>query len=229
MNTIVQTPANNLEKSLDFYKTLNFKVLSEEAPIMVTDGKVILEINTEKTARAGVKLFRDSWTGIVVELEKLTTVVKIEKGYLLSDSSGVWIYLIESTGPSNSEANDQSFSVLGGYAGVSMETISIENSMKIWEVLGFSKTMGAPEQGWVAMANEEGFGVSFMKPLNCPHLFFNPSLTYFNGKKNMKVIQKVRELNIPITEEVTVFNKEGIVDNIIIRDPGGFGFFLFSD
>ena len=68
-----------------------------------------------------------------------------------------------------------------------------------------------------------------MKTGSCPHLFFNPSLTYFNGAKNLSIIQQIKTLQIPITEEITHFNKEGIVDNIIIRDPGGLGFFLFSD
>jgi len=54
-------------------------------------------------------------------------------------------------------------------------------------------------------------------------------LTYFNGKQNLEVIEKIRNNAIPITEEITHFNKEGIVDNIIIRDPGGYGFFIFSD
>ena len=44
----------------------------------------------------------------------------------------------------------------------------------------------------------------------CPHLFFNPSLTYFNGKEgNPKVITAVRDAGIPITEEITHFNREG--------------------
>jgi len=54
-------------------------------------------------------------------------------------------------------------------------------------------------------------------------------LTYFNGKQNLKVIEQIRNNGISITEEITHFNKEGIVDNIIIRDPGGYGFFIFSD
>jgi hypothetical protein len=63
-----------------------------------------------------------------------------------------------------------------------------------------------------------------MKPFSCPYLFYNPSLTFFNGKENNpKVIQKVRDL----TEEITAFNTEGIVNNVIIRDPGGFGLFVF--
>jgi hypothetical protein len=54
-------------------------------------------------------------------------------------------------------------------------------------------------------------------------------MTYFNGGNNMAVIGKIRSARIPIAEEITHFNKEGIVDNIIIRDPGGYGFFVFND
>jgi hypothetical protein len=90
--------------------------------------------------------------------------------------------------------------------------------------LGFSKTIGEIEQGWVGYANEDG-----MKANICPYLFFNPSATYFNGPNNLKIIEQIRDINIPITEEIMGFNKKGIVDNIIIRDSGRLGFFLFSD
>ena len=73
------------------------------------------------------------------------------------------------------------------------------------------------------------FTITLMKPMTCPHLFFNPSMTYFNGKKNLSIIEKIRQLNIPIAEEITHFNNEGIADNMIIRDPGGYGFFIFND
>jgi hypothetical protein len=89
--------------------------------------------------------------------------------------------------------------------------------------------MGNYEKPYMSL-DLDGFSINLMKPNICPHLFFNPSFTFFNGKEgNPKVIAKVRELGIPIAEEITHFNKEGIVDNIIIRDPGGFGFFLFND
>lgn len=76
---------------------------------------------------------------------------------------------------------------------------------------------------------DDGFVISLMKPFSCPHLFFNPSMTYFNGKDNLAVIRKIREAGIPITQEITAFNTEGIADNVILRDPGGYGFFVFND
>jgi len=97
------------------------------------------------------------------------------------------------------------------------------------ELLPLVQTMGGVEQGWIGLTNDSSFNISIMNALACPHVFFNPSLSYFNGKNNLDIIAKIRAKEIPIAEEVTVFNKEGIVDNIILRDPGGFGFFIFSD
>ena len=229
MNTILQTPTNDLSQSIDFYKKLNFKVLSAENPTLVTDGKAIIEINPDRFARAGVKFYKSDWSSTVEQLQKTTNVLTIENGYLLSDRSGVWIYLMESNSTVNFDLSEVENSTLGNFAGLSLETTDIQKSIEVWEILGFSKTMGSVEQGWVAYENPDKMGVSFMQPNSCPHLFFNPSMTYFNGKENLSIIAKIREAGIPITEEITHFNKEGIVDNIIIRDPGGYGFFIFSD
>ena len=89
--------------------------------------------------------------------------------------------------------------------------------------------MGNIEQGWVVFQNEEKATVSFMMPNSCPHLFFNPSLNYFNGKNNLAVIEKIKKAEISFTEEITHFNSNGMVDNVIVRDEGGLGFFVFSD
>ncbi len=228
MKTIIQTPTNDLENSLEFYRKLGFTLVSEKGNVF-TDGKALISINADRFARAGLKLFNANWKEAVAELEKLTTVLKIEQGYLLNDSSGMWIYLIEQEEGIDFTLAESSTSVLGNYAGLSLECIAIEESIKIFKILGFAHSSGAIEQGWVSLSNEDGVGISIMVPNSCPHLFFNPSLTYFNGGKNDVVINKVRELEIPITEEITQFNAEGIVDNIIIRDPGGFGFFVFND
>lgn len=229
MPAIVQTPTNKLENSIDFYSTLGFKKIDAEGLHLFTDGKVIVQINPERSARAGIKLFKSSWS---IEQQRLSTfvnVTKITDGYLLSDASGVWIYLVELEPTWKAGKSDTSFSVLGNHSGLSLETTDMKRSGAIYEALGFTVAFGDFEQPWATLILGD-FGISLMKPNICPHLFFNPSFTYFNGKEgNPKVIAKVRELGIPIAEEITHFNKEGVVDNIIIRDPGGFGFFLFND
>ncbi len=228
-NTIIHTPANHLTESVSFYQKLEFEVLSASSPTLVSDGKVVIEINPDRYARAGVKMYAPSWEKMVPLLEEHTAVSKTDEGYLLSDLSGVWIYLVEGNNPHQSLLQEISTSVLGNCAGLSLETTDFVRSLAIWKILGFTKITGTIEQGWVSCQNDDEMTISIMKPNTCPHLFFNPSLTYFNGENNLSIIDKIRALNIPITEEITFFNKEGIVDNIIIRDPGGYGFFLFSD
>jgi hypothetical protein len=227
METVIQTPTPKLEQSRDFYTRLGFADLSYGDKHYFADGKVLLEINPNRFARAGLKLYRDSWTEEVAALHKITAVQKTEEGYLLADPSGTWIYLLEDQ--LELDLKSAPPSALGEIAGMSLETLDMPKSAEILTVLGFQQTIGSPEQGWVVYANADGLGVSLMKPHACPHLFFNPSLTYFNGGKNLPVIANIRARGIAITEEITLFNEEGIVDNVIIRDPGGLGFFVFND
>lgn len=229
MQAIAHTPTNKLENSIDFYQKLGFKKIDAKKAVLFTDGKLVIEINPERYARAGIKLFKSSWTVEVEKLGSLASVNIIPNGYLLSDASGVWIYLIEGEPTWIAETAASSFSALGNYSGLSLETTDMKRSGAIYEALGFTIAMGNYEQPYMSF-DFNGFGVSLMKPNICPHLFFNPSFTYFNGKEgNPMVIEKVRALQIQMAEEITHFNKEGIVDNIIIRDPGGYGFFLFND
>lgn len=229
MNTIIQTPTSNLQRSLDFYKKLNFTSISSEQEQLLTDGSVVVEINAERIARAGIKLYSTTWEDTISLLKDTHTITDITDGYLLSSPSGVWVYLLERAESENIDLSGFKKSVLGNFAGVSLETTAIKDSIQFWNILGFEQTMGSIEAGWICLANKDGMSISLMVPLMCPHLFFNPSLTYFNGKDNLNIIQEIRNRSIPITEEITHFNKEGVVDNIIIRDPGGLGFFIFSD
>lgn len=224
MRTLLQTPANDFEASLRFYSKLNFSVIAEENPTIVSDGTSCIEISTNRFARTGIKLLRPSWKGIVNKLEEKTPVKPIDGGYLLSDTGGTWIYLIEQTEGLKIELPD-STSVLGNSVGISLETPSIKQSAEIWMTLGFARS----SEEWPSFTNEDGVIITLYEPNCCPHLFYNPSLTYFNGDKNTQIIEYIRTQEIPIIEEITYFNEEGIVDNIVLRDPAGLGFFVFND
>ncbi len=226
---VIHTPTNSLQESIDFYSTLGYKVISDENPALVCNGQSVIEINPSRYARAGVKMYRKSWRNEVAQLKGLTELYPIEGGHILNDLNGCWIYLMDQEVDYSAHVGDSSFAVTGNFMGLSLESANMAKSLEIWQILGFSAIMGTVESGFLIIQNQEGFSVSLMKPLTCPHLFFNPSMTFFNGAKNLGIIEQIRKLNIPITEEITVFNKEGLVDNIIIRDPGGFGFFIFSD
>ncbi len=229
MTVIVHTPTNHLEQSLGFYKKLQYKNLTEENANILTDGHAIIEINPDRYARAGLKIYKQSWAKEIVALEKLTTVHKLAEGHLVNDFNGCWIYLMEGEMNPAPDLAGKSTGLTGNFQGMSLESSDMARSVEVWEALGFSIKMGTVENGFLLLDNQEGFTISLMKPQTCPHLFFNPSLTFFNGENNIKVIENIRKAGIQIAEEITHFNKEGIVDNIIIRDPGGLGFFIFSD
>ncbi len=226
---IFQTPTPNLLNSIDFYKKAGFQVLSESHPTIVSDGKAVMEINPDRYARAGLKMYAESWEKEANELAQHYSFCKIEDGYLLSDPGGVWVYLIETSAPPSYSADENTSCLFGNSMGLSLECVSMANSCNFYEGLGFKLAQGTVDSGWIVLTHNSGFSISLMKPNTCPHLFFNPSLTYFNGGKNDVIIPKIREAGIPITEEITHFNPNGEVDNVIIRDPGGFGFFVFND
>lgn len=226
MSLIIQTPTPNLTESISFYKSLGFTQLEDSN--CFTDGKSIIEINTDRFSRPGIKLYGKSWKEKVAELKKITKVVKTKHSYLLGDTSGTWIYLIESEIPVSIPDNCES-SLFGNNQGVSIETVDIETTAKVWNNIGFTTKYGSPEQGWISMVNESGISINLMTPNCCPHLFLNPSISFFNGANNPEIIQQIRKTGIPIKEEITHFNEKGEVDNIIMSDPGNIGFFIFND
>ncbi len=226
---VVQTCTANLATSKDYYQRLGFTLLSEEKPTLFTDGKFLLEINPENTARTGLKLYRKDWTNIIELLKKITAIVPFEGGHLVSDPNGVKVYLMDGEMKGTYKLDGESSAIPGNFAGLSIEAVDVAKTVDFWKILGYKKTMGGIEQGWITFENGSAVGISIMKPMMCPHLFFNPGLTFFNGGKNLPIIEKIRAASIPIAEEITVFNKEGLVDNVILCDAGGLGFFVFND
>jgi len=227
MKTHIITPTPNITDSIAFYEDLQFSITPYRNKYLATDGSVVIEIDPSRYSRAGIKIMTNSADDLIVELQKVTRILQLENAYCLSDPSGTMIYISEEK-TIEIKSQDKA-SILGNFAGLSLETVDPDKTMEIWKIIGFTKQTGNIDQGWVTLTNEDDLSVSIMKPNTCPHLFFNPSLTYFNGTNNPEIIQKVRLSGIPITEEITYFNNEGIVDNIIIRDPGGYGFFIFND
>ena len=228
-HTVVHTPTNDLEQSKDFYSRLKFEKLSDSSPTVFTDGKALVEINPDRFARAGIKVYGEDLSEEIASLKKVTEIMETENGSIASDPNGIWLYLSESDFGVEYETKKESFGITGNYAGLSIEALDVEKTIAFWEAAGFKKSSGDISQGWAMYSNGSGGDISIMKPLMCPHLFFNPGMTYFNGGKNLTNIGLMREAGIPITEEITHFSSDGVADNVIIRDPGGYGFFIFND
>ena len=227
--TVIHTPTNNLDESKDFYTRLEFEMLSENNPTIFTDGKALVEINPDRHARAGIKIYSSDWSDEVSKLKEKTEVIETANGFLLSDPNGVRVYLANESLEIEHDPKKESFGLTGNYAGLSIEAHDIKHTALFWESIGFKHSDGDLSQGWAVYSNGSEVPISLMKPLMCPHLFFNPGMTYFNNGKNLTIIGKLREAGILFAEEITHFNSDGVVDNVIIKDPGGYGFFIFND
>lgn len=228
MNTVIHTGSPDIARSKDFFTKLDFHELLAEDSIYFVDGNFIIEVKEDHFARPGIKMYGENWAKKLDEWS--FTWINPEEGlYILRDPNGVWVYLEEGKGPNMPAELSGKPSAVGTCMGVSIETLDPLVSLVFWQNLGFKVQMGSAEQGFMVLQNEEGFGLSMMKAWSCPHTFLTPSLTYFNGKKNPEIIKGIRDKGISMEEEVSVFNEEGIVDNIIIREPGGYGFFVFND
>jgi predicted enzyme related to lactoylglutathione lyase len=226
MKTIIQTPTPNYKESCDFYETIGFDLIKKDQITYVYSNGVTIELNEDRYSRAGLKYFGKNWEAFLLDTGLMLSSTRTPNGFLVVSPSGCCVYLEDER---DNIPTGKNIPLIGTYGGFSLETNQIEESIKFWSLFGYKQTMGNLEHGWVALSNDYGFSISLMKYQCCPHLFFNPSLSYFNGTDNLSIIERVKAAKVSITEEITHFNPEGIVDNIIIRDPGGLGFFIFSD
>ena len=226
--SLVVSGTPDLNKSKQFYQNLNFTTVRQsDESIIYSDGTCFIEVNADVYTRPGIKLIKPSWEEELEQLKGSVNVVDGKACKVLNLPGGLWVYLCE--GNDTLQLPDQAPSKLGNNYGLSFETAESKKLKKSLEVLGFNLDQGDADSSWFSMKNSDGLSVSIMAPLTCPHVFFNPSLNFFNGKENMKRIEEIRQAGVFIAEEITHFNPDGLVDNIIVRDPGGLGFFVFSD
>lgn len=233
MPTLIHTPTPNLDASRAFYRSLGFTPVAGHDECLWTGDGILVQINPERTARAGLRLFADDWTAVVEDLSAMAPVARVGDDWLAVDPSGVWIYLSPPADAPFPAASSHT-TLLGTGAGLSLETGDLARSLRFWAVLGWTPDEALPADpdehpAYIGAMGPDGLGIAWMRPGMCRHLFYNPSLTYFNSGKNPEIIEGLRGAGIPITEEITVFNDAGEVDNVIVRDPGGYGFFVFND
>lgn len=210
---LFQNSTPDFERSLAFYRNLNFQVEEHENFAWIYDSQVAWQLMKDRSRRHSIHFF------------------EAERDEVLQTPGGVLVYFHRGKAPDLLErAENTPFSLLGNYAGISVEVLDLETEIAWWERFHFKITAGKAEQGWCAMMSDDfPFGISLMKIGVCPHQFLSPSFTYFNGKKNVEIIEKLRKSNVSFFEEITAFNEQGLADNVILASPCGLGFFIFSD
>ena len=227
MSLHVKTATPAPEKTRDYWRRAGFE---PDSTGLLSDGQVRIEIDEARTARPGIVLRRTDLETVRQALAEFGPQHDLPSGdgFLIAAPSGTWVTV--QTGPSlPAPTPGESAAPLGSYAGISLETARFEESIRFWQALGFERTAGAEEQGWMSLTSEAAGTVSVMKPFACPHLFFNPGLTYFNSGRNPEILAELRRRGVEFAEEVTAFNERGEVDNVVLRDPGGLGVFVFND
>lgn len=227
MDFLFQTPTPDLELSIKYFRKLGFEILQKEEYTIAYDQQLKILIDPNRKARAGVCMVKENWDKEVAALQKITKVVRKGNAHFFVGPSGCWFRL--KVGAQEKMPSTDAQCGLGKFAGLNLETIDIERSGQLLSCMGFAPNMGSIDQGWLSYTDEEQNTISLMAPFACPHMFFNPSIAFFNGAQNLGIIQGLRDLSVPITEEISTFNAAGVVDNIIVREPGGYGFFIFSD
>lgn len=227
VTSLIQTPVtHNPDSTSDFYKRLGFEEITNGDDQYFTDGLAVIAVNPDRKARTAVRLFGSNWESCLDKLREVVEVHEDSGTYICSDPSGVRVHLE----PENEfEVAGQPISSLGKFAGLSIETTEFSRCLQFWQALGYEASCGDPAHGWVGLEKKGSVGISIMKFGACPHLFFSPGLTYFNSGRNLENIAHIREAGIEITEEISCFNPDSVVDNVVIRDPGGTSFFVFND
>ncbi len=220
------TPAPDPEVSATSLSRLGFEPVAPGASLM-TDGAAVIDMDTSPRARAGVRVWRGALAGEVEATLELHGAAAFEGGQLVTAPSGVPVWVMDGVGPAHELG--RLGSLLGTFAGISIETPNLSRSVAFWSgLLDAQVAAGGIDQGWLTLRRDGMEDLSFMGPLACPHSFANPSLTYFNGDRNADVIRAVRAREIPVFEEVGG-TESTPAENIILREPGGLGFFVFND
>ena len=206
MRLIVESPAPDLKNNLLYYKRLGFQCVEWEDVYLCQTKQLCILLNPDPYSRPCINLF-----GVQTQKTELSpsgTRIKQHK-------KKVEIPQVELK------------SLFGNYSGVCLETLDLNASYHFWQAKGFKGSLAA-QATWCSLKHESGAVINLLKANHCPHLFFNPSLAFFNGKKNSAVIKQIKTLQIPIQQEV-IFDKETHADNLVLSDPGGIGFFIFND
>lgn len=224
MNTVrlgVRSSAQSFERCLKFYTSLKFKIDHRGDKMAVAyDGKFGIELDGKNNARTAIVLYSDD------------AALSSDSESLSLSPNGVRSILKKGIDESNIEISDANAKTdLGNFSGIGIEAVLFLEEIAYWQNIGLTIAHGEPEKmSYVILMDSFDVSLAIFNLGMCPHSFYNPSLSYFNGKEgNPKVIDRIRKLGIVPTEEITTFNEKGDVDNIIIGDPGGIHFFLFND
>lgn len=233
MNQIITLiAAPSAEESLAHYRRLKYheKQLGDQEWLFF-DRMSCFILSAQRDARHGLRIYADDPTALRQLLDQITTTYDKKDGFCCMDPSGVYQHTTNEQLPTVPDQSAITNSLCGKNYGLGIESGRLAQSVEHYELLGYKAEKALEENTmYYTMTHPTGPPITLYRPTICPHAFYSPSYTFFNGKEgNKKVIANLREAGTQIRQEITWFNDAGDVDNIIISDPGGFHSFIFND
>ncbi len=230
---LIQSPAPNLEASIGFYHKLNFvQTYQKDLVHIFSDAAIDIMVNGASSTRLSYVVFTKEIDGLKQRLPETAKLFNHDTGLVTTDPNGVRVYIYPfESNPTLDKSGIREKNVCGNNFGTGIETGRFDDSIQFWHALGYSTNNEITDKTqYATLVQDDCPAITLFAPGICPHAFYNPSLTYFNGKEgNPKVISALLKLGISPVEEITIFNNTGEVDNIIISDPGGLHAFIFND
>lgn len=231
---ITQIAAPDAEESLAHYRKLGYQehVLSD-AMYLFFDKASSFILNTARDARHGLRCFVDDIEMARRDWQEITVLYDSDGGFFCTDPNGVYLFFQSRTDSAQilnkTDANEHC--LCGVNYGLGIESGRFDTSLAFYTHLGYKSDKPANEKtAYITLTHDAGPPITLFKPNTCPHAFYNPSFTFFNGKEgNKKVIEDLTTAQVTIRQGISWFNPDGEVDNIIISDPGGFHSFIFND
>ncbi len=213
MRLTIQARVADLQEAIDYFLQLGYEVRKrDDEQAIAADKGVIIELTSKPKDRTALKFY--------------SSQIRTSKGDVFLDPDGnKIIHSPEDSAPARSTMT----SVLGNSMGIGLECFDLQKSADFYTSLGLRTLQGSVTQGWLTLGVEQEPMLSLMSLGACPHLFLNPSISYFNGGENVAIIDELRLRSVPLAEELTVFNQTGEVDNVILIAPGQVGVFVFND
>ncbi len=157
MKIIIQTPAPNFESSTKYYSDLEFHLISStDNHQYVFDGKVIIHINGEISARLAIEVFVDDVRSTVEKLKSTNTMISDQGEYALAyTTTGVRLIVKNIVKYSQLEDFPTDIkSICGPNYGIGIETLDMRKSYKLWEALGYKIVFGNIDtDGFVVFGN----------------------------------------------------------------------------
>lgn len=232
MKAHIHVPVQNLKDSLAFFAKLQYSIILEsELDAYITDGCIVLHLAPKKMA-AGYTFYVEKLETQLAQLKEAGVACRLnlnqDSSYqeiLVEEPNGVLVRFLQSADEPHLEKVEAS-SICGAHYGIGIMAEDFVSSIDFWESLGFKLTNGTREsKSYVEMTNDT-IPLGIYRPGSCPHLFENPSLTYFE-KDMADRIAKAKAAGVEFVEEITQFNEQGIVDHAIWKSPGGLHAFMF--